>query len=177
MTNQTVGGPSSPGGKSKRRIPLIVSLQVSGFAVTVLALVVLGVVVLAPSLTVMAEQQQQIVRLQAELDRVDQEVRTLEEQRERWNDRAYVEAQARSRLMFVYPGDITYLVIDDVEQEEGAGVEQTEQGARPNSWMSSLFASYLVAATTQAELPEQVGDDEEPAEPPLPSPSVDGGTE
>ena len=155
----------------------MVSLQVSGFTVTVLALVVLGVVVLAPSLTVMAEQQQQIVRLEAELDRVDQEVRTLEEQRERWNDRAYVEAQARSRLMFVYPGDITYLVIDDVEQEDAGDSELTDEGPTPHGWMSSLFASYLVAATTQAELPEPEGDDAEPSAPPLPSPSVDGGSE
>ena len=155
----------------------MVSLQVSGFTVTVLALVVLGVVVLAPSLTVMAEQQQQIVRLEAELDRVDQEVRTLEEQRERWNDRAYDEAQARSRLMFVYPGDITYLVIDDVEQEDAGDSEPTAEDPTPNGWMSSLFASYLVAATTQAELPESEGDGAEPSAPPLPSPSVDGGTE
>lgn len=177
VTNPTIGGPPSPGAKPKRRVPLVVSLQVSGFTVTVLALVVLGVVVLAPSLTVMAEQQQQIVRLEAELDRVDQEVRTLEEQRERWNDRAYVEAQARSRLMFVYPGDITYLVIDDVESEVDAGPEPIDQGAKPNNWMSSLFASYLVAATTQAELPEHEGDDGESSPPPLPSPTVDGGTE
>ena len=162
--------PKNAGKKKERRVPLGVSLQASGFTVTVLALIVLGVVVLSPSLRVLAEQQQQIAQLEAELAAVDQEVQALEEQLDRWSDRAFVEAQARSRLMFVYPGDITYLVIDDVEVED-VGVAQTiseDIEVVSSNWMKSLFASYLVAATTQAPEPEVV------TEPgvlqPLPSP-------
>ena len=74
----------------------------------------------------------------------------MEEQRERWKDPAYVETQARERLMFVYPGDITYLVIDDVgidDTEDQREISQ-ELVASSTDWRQSLLASYLVAATT-----------------------------
>jgi cell division protein FtsB len=160
--------------KKVRRVPLGVSLQASGFTVTVLALIVLGVVVLSPSLRVLAEQQQQIAQLEAELAAVDQEVRALEEQLERWSDRAFVEAQARSRLMFVYPGDITYLVIDDVGSDD-PGIEETiseDIEVVSSNWMKSLFASYLVAATTQA--PQTTQSSEPGVQQPLPSPQIGG---
>jgi len=146
---------AAPG--SRRRPPLGVSLQASGFTVTVLALIVLGVVVLSPSLRVLAEQQQQIAQLEAELAAIDQEVLELEEQLERWSDRAFVEAQARSRLMFVYPGDITYLVIDDVEVDDSGVPEPVSEDIEVarSSWVTSLFASYLVAATTNAPSGDQ----------------------
>ena len=165
---------TGPEKKKGRRAPLGVSLQASGFTVTVLALIVLGVVVLSPSLRVLAEQQQQIAQLEAELAAVDQEVLALEEQLERWSDRAFVEAQARSRLMFVYPGDITYLVIDDVDGEELAVVDTISEEIEvvSSNWMKSLFASYLVAATTQAPQNQEV--DEPSVNQPLPSPQQGG---
>ena len=160
--------PAKPVTRQKRK-PLGLSLQASGFTVMVLALVVLAVVVLSPSLRVLAEQQQQIAQLETELALVDQEVIALEQQLERWSDRAYVEAQARSRLMFVYPGDITYLVIDDVgesDDESPVAVSETIEVAE-GSWMQSLFASYLVAATTdqpaESESSEQTEGDLLPA--------------
>jgi cell division protein FtsB len=166
---------TSAGKKKGRRVPLGLSLQASGFTVTVLALIVLGVVVLSPSLGVLAEQQQQIAQLEAELAAVDQEVQALEEQLDRWSDRAFVEAQARSRLMFVYPGDITYLVIDDVDVENPDIVETISEDIEvvSSNWMKALFASYLVAATTQAPQAEEV--DEPGVLQPLPSPQSGGG--
>ena len=131
----------------------MVSLQASGFMATVLALIVTAVVVLSPSLRVLAEQRQQIAELEAQLAATNEEVLALEDQLARWQDRAFVETQARSRLMFVYPGDITYLVLDDlpdstaeVNDEVSDQVEVTE-----GNWREALLASYLVAATTQAE--------------------------
>jgi len=163
------------GKKKDRRVPLGLSLQASGFTVTVLALIVLGVVVLSPSLRVLAEQQQQIAQLEAELAAVDQEVQALEEQLDRWSDRAFVEAQARSRLMFVYPGDITYLVIDDVASETPDIAETISEDIEvvSSNWIKSLFASYLVAATTQAPASEETN--ESGVLQPLPSPDIGGG--
>lgn len=152
--------------KTKAKRPsrsLAISLQASGFTATVLALIVTGVVVLSPSLQVLAEQRQQIAQLEAELEATDLEVVRLEDQLERWNDRVFVETQARSRLMFVYPGDITYLVLDDLPDEADDSdviISDEIQLAQPD-WRESLFASYLVAATTQAapaELLETPGD-------------------
>ena len=61
---------------------LLSSLQSSGFIVTILALLVAGVVILAPSLRILAEQQQEIAQLRDELEQTQQEVFDLEEQRE-----------------------------------------------------------------------------------------------
>lgn len=129
---------------------LLSSLQSSGFIVTILALLVAGVVILAPSLRILAEQQQEIAQLRDELEQTQQEVFDLEEQRERWKDPSFVETQARERLMFVYPGDITYLVIDDLEDDgdEADTVISPTIVAAETDWREALLASYLVAATT-----------------------------
>lgn len=135
---------------------LTVSLQASGFTATILALIVTAVVVLSPSLRVLAEQRQQIAQLQAQLDATDQEVIELEDQLARWSDRAFVETQARSRLMFVYPGDITYLVLDDLpdDPDDDTQVVSDEIQVTVGDWREALLASFLVAATTDATEPE-----------------------
>ena len=139
------------------------SLQASGFVVTVLVLIVAGVVILSPTLRVLAEQQQEIASLEAALAESEQQVVALEEQRERWKDPAFVETQARERLLFVYPGDITYLVIDDADTVDDGGDILISTGileARTD-WRESLLSSFLVAATTsrdyQAEITQELG--------------------
>ena len=134
---------------------VLLSLQASGFVVTVLILIVAGGVILSPTLRVLAEQQQEIASLEVALVESQQEVVALEEQRERWKDPAFVETQARERLLFVYPGDITYLVIDDDTGEDVALEEEISTGILETTtdWRDSLLASYLVAATTTL-LPE-----------------------
>ncbi len=143
--------------KSQKRTPggerslgsLLLSMQASGFAVMVLALIVAGVVILSPSLRVLAEQQQEIALLEDALLESQYEVLALEEQRERWKDPAFVETQARERLLFVYPGDITYLVLDDGLEVSAEEVQvSAELLTIGTNWREALLASYLVAATT-----------------------------
>lgn len=153
MAGETEGkAPKTTQRVSGKSRSLTVSLQASGFTATLLALIVTAVVVLSPSLQVLAEQRQQIAQLKEELEETDREVLALEDQLERWSDRAFVETQARSRLMFVYPGDITYLILDDLPsdvEDEGVAVSDEIQVAS-GDWREALFASYLVAATTNA---------------------------
>lgn len=129
---------------------LLLSLQASGFVVTILALLVAGVLILSPSLRILAEQQQEIAELREGLAQSQQEVFDLVEQRDRWQDPSFVETQARERLMFVYPGDITYLVIDDLggDISEDQTVLSTEIVTVQPDWRDALLGSYLVAATT-----------------------------
>lgn len=118
--------------------------------VTILALLVAGVVILSPSLRILAEQQQEIAELREGLAQSQQEVFDLVEQRDRWQDPTFVETQARERLMFVYPGDITYLVIDDLggDVSDDDTVVSTDIVAVQPDWRDALLGSYLVAATT-----------------------------
>jgi cell division protein FtsB len=157
-----------------KRSGSLLSLQASGFAVMILGLVIAGVVILAPSLRILAEQQQEIAELRQALEIAQQEVVDLEEQRERWSDPAFIETQARERLMFVYPGDITYLVIDDLDDEvdEDDVTISSDIVQSASDWRSSLLASYLVAATT-SRVPERAPE----SAPANPIPAPDLGTE
>jgi cell division protein FtsB len=152
----------------KAAAQVLLSLQASGFVVTILALLVAGVVILSPSLGILAEQQQEIVKLRADVAATQQEVFDLEEQRDRWRDPSYVETQARERLMFVYPGDITYLVIDDLgdDVDDEDTVISQNIVTQQTDWRQALLASYLVAATTsRSEAVEPDSDSEELPEP------------
>ncbi len=160
--------------RKRRARSVVATLQASGFTATILALIVTGVVVLAPSLRVLAEQRQQIAALKAELVQAEEQVLELEDQLARWSDRVYVETQARSRLMFVYPGDITYLVLDDLPAPNGDSEQEVTQEVQvtERDWRQALLASFLVAATTDvSQWPVS-----ERELPPLPSPT-EGGQE
>ena len=173
-TGEVAGADKKPQTKKRRARSLTISLQASGFTATILALIVTGVVVLSPSLQVLAEQRQQIAELEAELLATDEQVMLLEDQLQRWNDREFVETQARSRLMFVYPGDITYLVLDDlpeVDDDQEVVISEDIQVANTN-WRDALFASYLVAATTRTMMEEETTEQDSSL---LPSPTENSG--
>jgi len=85
--------------------------RLSGFALSSLLLIVAALVVLAPNLKTLVEQRQQIAELQAQVDHERQSVKDLTGEVDRWKDPAYVEAQARTQLYYVMPGDVSYFVV------------------------------------------------------------------
>ena len=131
-------------------------IRLSGFGVLVLALVVLSIVVLAPSLRMLVEQRQEIAQLEASLEEQRQTVEDLREQRARWDDPAYIKAQARDRLFYVMPGEYPYLIIDDVAPDATADPEPASADLEKTrvDWASSLLSSYLAAALSDAPVPE-----------------------
>ena len=78
-----------------------------------MGLLILAVVILAPSLSSLIQQRQQIADQQKAVDELSAQVNDLKEQRARWNDPSYIRSQARDRLYYVMPGEVSYLVIDD----------------------------------------------------------------
>ncbi len=70
-------------------------------------------------------QRSQIAQLTEQEQAQRSRVASLERQRERWEDPAYVKAQARQRLQYVMPGEVGYVVIDANK------VPGTAQGKRP----------------------------------------------
>jgi cell division protein FtsB len=128
------------------------SIRLSGFAITALTLIVLCVVVLAPSLRVFIEQRQQIAALQSSNAAAKAAVGALNGQKARWNDPTYVEALARQRLDYVFPGEYSYLVIDD-------GKSATTPNGQPISdkiqttqvdWVGSMLSSVFTAGLTDS---------------------------
>ncbi|MDJ0350264.1 septum formation initiator family protein [Cryobacterium sp. PH29-G1] len=138
------------------------SIRFSGFSLVMMVVLVLAVVVLAPSLRTYAEQRQQISRLSASVADQKAEVDQLTSQRERWNDRTYITTQARERLSYVLPGDISFLVINDLPvvaplEAEAAPVSTIIQSTTID-WLGSLFASTMTAGLApQAAAPATDG--------------------
>lgn len=130
--------------------PWFRNLQISGFTVTVLLLVVGALIVLAPSLRVLVEQQNEIAALERRVAEQQAVVDELQTDIDRWQDPAYIEAQARDRLLYVYPGDITYLIVDDgltPEGGEGTPVSDEIQSTRID-WTRALLSSIVTAGLT-----------------------------
>ncbi|MEO6942260.1 MAG: septum formation initiator family protein [Terrimesophilobacter sp.] len=127
------------------------SIRLSGFTIATLTVLVLTVVVLAPSLRIFVQQQQQIAQLRADLQAQKDGVKNLGDERARWDDPSYVEAQARERLNYVYPGEYSYLVIDDgstVTTNDGQPISAKVQTTQVD-WVRMLLSSVLTAGLTQ----------------------------
>ena len=133
------------------------SLRLSGFSVLLLGILVLGVVVLAPNLKTFLEQRQQIAALQAQVDAAEASVDALTSDVARWSDPAYVESQARDRLFYVFPGDVSYLVVADATEtttSDGIPISDKIQTTQVD-WVRTLLSSVYTAGLTDAP-PEQL---------------------
>ncbi len=80
------------GGASEQ--PWYRSIRFSGFSLLMLAIIVLFVVVLAPSLRTLIQQQEQIAQQQREVASQKADVTQKKKDVARWDDPAYIEAQA-----------------------------------------------------------------------------------
>jgi cell division protein FtsB len=138
------------------------NIRFSGFTLTILGLIILSVIVLAPGLKILVEQQQQITALQKVVDDKKNAVDELTGEVARWDDPAYIEAQARDRLLYVYPGEFSYLVIDDgstIVAQDGAPISSEIQTTKVD-WVQATLSSIFTAGLTdvpaeQLPAPEQ----------------------
>ncbi|NYF17402.1 cell division protein FtsB [Microbacterium sp. AK009] len=128
-------------------------IRLSGFMVIMLGLVVLAAFVLVPTVGTYLDQRQQIAALQQSVDLTQEQIEELESERERWSEPAYITTEARERLYYVRPGEVVYLVDndlppEDVPREQGAVSEEVERTR--TDWMSQLLRSVTEAglATT-----------------------------
>jgi cell division protein FtsB len=171
---KTTAPPSRPSGRRVERRPVDVAawlggIRLSGFMVIMLGLVVLAAFVLVPTIGTYVDQRQQIAALEAAVELSREQVAELESQRERWADPAYITTQARERLYYVRPGEVVYLVDNDLPpelapQEQAPVSEQVEQTR--TDWMSQLVRSVTEAGLSQTVKAPTIG---VPAPQPTPS--------
>lgn len=95
-------------------------------------------------------QRSQIAQLTEQEQAQLNKVAALEEQRRRWEDPAYVKAQARQRLQYVMPGEVGYVVVNRNQVRTGAtGGQPTivaPAGAGKNApWYSQLWGTVPAA--------------------------------
>ncbi|MEV6281971.1 septum formation initiator family protein [Kribbella sp. NPDC051770] len=144
------------------------SRNLTGRAAVVLLVLGALIVSYAQSLRVWFDQHQQITALQQEIRDREKRVDQLNDEIARWDDDAYVRAQARQRLGWVMPGEVGYRVIGADGKPIGAPPEPTgpadaEADVQKPTWYTKLWGS-VEGAGKPAEPPKP------PAVKPTPKP-------
>ncbi|MFT4051628.1 MAG: septum formation initiator family protein [Microbacterium sp.] len=127
-------------------------IRFSAFTAIMLGLVVLAVFVLVPTVGTFLSQRQQIAALEQSVQLTSEEVASLEEEKERWSDPAYVTSQARARLYYVQPGEVVYLVDDDLPassiplEQEPVSDDVTQTAS---DWMAQMLRSVASAGLAE----------------------------
>jgi cell division protein FtsB len=115
----------------------------------------------ASSLRIYFAQAHDIAATKAEIAERQQRIVTLEAELAKWQDENYVRTQARERLGWVVPGEIGYKVVDADGKPLGGGAEISGDAVEPvkpaeDAWWAKLWGSVAAAdqptpATGRAE--------------------------
>lgn len=127
----------------------------TGGSILLLIVLVVSVAMIVPTIQQLISQRQHIAELESEIAQSQEQIAQVNEQTSRWEDPAYIRAEARGRLLFVEPGDTTYVVIDDeslpaVENEPDVSTDLHE--TRTDS--TELFLDSLIRAN-DAQAPQE----------------------
>ncbi len=91
------------------------------------------------------EQRSRIAELQQRTEETSRRVEELRAQKERWEDPAYVEQQARERLFYVQPGETGYVIVGEPPASSGTQADDPNAtDKRP--WYDTLWRSVDAAA-------------------------------
>lgn len=136
------------------------SMRLSTMTLTVCAMIALGALVLAQPVSIWVSQRQQIADLQAQVEQAKQSLTDMKNERSRWEDPAYIRAQARDRLYYVMPGEVSYLVMDasGVNTSDTSGTVGAQMAQQRNlshistsilkdqtNWVNGIVESFLRA--------------------------------
>jgi cell division protein FtsB len=124
-----------------------------GLTWRVAAIAVVMVVLIASylqSVIVYVNQQRQITAQQQANAAMQSDIDSMRDEVTRWQDPAYVKAQARERLGWAMPGDIGYIVVDENGNPIASGATITPAGAtpddeQPSTWFDQLWGSVQAA--------------------------------
>lgn len=129
--------------------PLRRGLRLTQRALILLVVVVLLLISYATTLRVYFDQQHQIAQTRQQIAEHQQSISALQGEVQRWNDPAYVEAQARERLGWVLPGETGFRVIGPDGQPYAGGQQigtgQLPASGHPATWWETMWASVRTA--------------------------------
>jgi cell division protein FtsB len=128
--------------------------------IVILGMVVVGVLTLTPQAQIWFQQRQQIADLQKQVADSKQNLAKMKVDLNRWNDPVYIRSQARDRLYYVLPGEVSYLVMgadgisnSDVTGTVGAKLAQQRASTKistsitraKKNWVNSIMESVVRA--------------------------------
>lgn len=122
----------------------------------ILAVLLLAIATaLSPFVRALVEQQSRLGALEADVAEREQRVDDLTAQLERWDDPAFVIAQARQRFTYVMPGEIGYVVLDDSPAQQDADdpsrAAARQAAATEGSWFGNLWTSVEIAGEAPSD--------------------------
>lgn len=82
-------------------------------------------------------QRAEIAGLRADVDAASQRVAELQVETQRWDDPAFVAAEARRRLHFVLPGEVGFVTLGG----DDAVVAEPTPARAPDPWYSTLWGA------------------------------------
>ncbi len=111
----------------------------------------------ASSMRAYLEQREHLADLRASISESEQSIADLAREQRRWEDPAYVKAQARQRFAWVMPGEIAFQVID----ENGQPLAETNSLSDPDAvaeaneplWWESAWGSVKAAGHPEEKRP------------------------
>jgi hypothetical protein len=122
----------------------------------VAGVLVVLVLLIAPYLRPWVSQRSQISDGDQKVRELQSEVDALADERRRWDDPAYVRAQARERLHFVMPGETGYVVLSDPASSGSKSDPRTADAAVPvragdEPWYARVWESVQIAGDPTTE--------------------------
>ncbi len=164
--------------KPEPRVPVTVSqgkllaksLRLNSSWVSVIAIVVIGAFLISPDVEAFLNQRRQIAEMEESIRLAQEQVEQMQVERDRWQDPVYIRSQARDRLYYVLPGEVSYLVMDSsgmdfsdtsgtvgalLADKRSADEISTEIAAANDNWVDSLLESFLRAAIDQPTKEEE----------------------
>jgi len=111
----------------------------------------------ASSLKAYLQQRDHIAELKGEIARTSAAIDDLEREKRRWDDEAYVRAQARERFGYVMPGETSYVVLDEHGEPLESRAELNDPRevlAQPRTaWWEDAWESVELAGDPPADTP------------------------
>lgn len=162
----------TPARSQVRTARLRITKRPSGGSILVLIGIIVGVLILAPTTQRVIAQRQEIAQIERDIAQAKQDIKQIETDNARWDDPAFVRAEARGRLLFVQPGDTTYLVIDaEKHHKTDVPVDLSTEVRETKADPVALYVDSLIGAE-QANAPNPVdGKPEQPQTDPAPAPT------
>jgi cell division protein FtsB len=143
--------PRSPHGTAEAdvAVPRPLWTRMTSRAVVLVLVLAALVTTLAMPLREYLQQRSTLGALQQQLESGQARVESLRNQVKQWHDPAYLEAQARARLHYVYPGEIGYVVLTpkDLAAAREPATPATVKPATP--WYDTLWSSVQQADQTR----------------------------
>lgn len=130
--------------------------QITVRTLVLFLVVLMAFIVLAPTLRAYVSQAEQQRTLVAQMEAAEERNAHLQRTIDRWEDPAYIQAQARERLGFVHPGETAYLVVDP-ETVTGEEVDSDPRDDGPvivpqvGPWYITVVDSVRAAGEVGAE--------------------------